>query len=65
VDRWAATQPASAWTTVEIRPGEKGPLLVEALKRRGSAKTDRRRVGPEEVLVVFRERQADGTFKTA
>jgi SRSO17 transposase len=63
VDRWAAAQPSSAWTTIEIRPGEKGPLIVEALKRRVSAKTDRRRAGPEEVLVVFREQQADGTFK--
>jgi SRSO17 transposase len=63
VDRWAAALPACAWTTIEIRPGEKGPLIVEALKRRVSAKTDRRRAGPEEIVVVFRERQADGTFK--
>lgn len=63
VERWAAAQPSSAWTTIEIRPGEKGPLIIEAMKRRVSAKTDRRRAGPEEVLVVFREKQADGTFK--
>lgn len=63
VDRWAAAQPASAWSTFEIRAGEKGPLLVETMKRRVSAKTDRRRVGPEELLVVFREQQADGSFK--
>ena len=63
MDRWAAAQPSSAWTTIEIRAGEKGPLLVEALKRRVSAKTDRRRAGPEEVLVVFREKQADGSCK--
>lgn len=63
VDRWAAAQPARAWTTIEIRPGEKGPLRVEAMQRRVAAKTDRRRAGPEEVLVVFREQQADGTFK--
>jgi hypothetical protein len=63
VDRWAAAQPASSWETIEIRPGAKGPLIVEALKRRVSAKTDRRRAGPEEVLVVFREKQADGSYK--
>jgi len=63
VDRWAAAQPSRAWTTIEIRPGAKGPLIVEAIKRRVSAKTDRRRTGPEEVLVVFREKLADGTFK--
>src|SRR5262249_59305213 len=32
-------------------------------KARAAAKTERRRTGPEEILVVFRERQADGTFK--
>lgn len=63
VDRWVAALPPSAWTTIEIRPGEKGPLLVEAIQRRVSAKTDRRRTGPEEVLVVFREKQEDGTVK--
>ena len=63
LDCWAAALPPSAWTTIEIRVGEKGPLVVEAVKRRVSAKTDRRRTGPEEVLVVFREKQADGTFK--
>lgn len=63
VDRWAAALPRSAWTTIDVRAGEKGPLIVQAVKRRVSAKTDRRRAGPEEVLIVFRERQADDTFK--
>lgn len=62
-DQWAAAQPANAWTTIEVRAGEKGPLIVETLKARVAAKTERRRTGPEEVLVAFRERQADGTFK--
>jgi SRSO17 transposase len=63
VDRWTAALPRTAWTTIEVRAGEKGPLIVEAVKRRVAAKTDRRRAGPEEVLVVFREKQQDGTFK--
>jgi len=63
VDRWAAALPASAWQTIEVRPGDKGPLVVEMMKRRVLAKTERRRVGPEEILVVTREHQADGTFK--
>ena len=63
VDRWAAALPASAWQTFEVRPGDKGPLVVQMLKRRVLAKTERRRVGPEEMLVVTREQQADGTFK--
>ena len=36
---------------------------MEALKTRVSAKTERRRAGPEEMLVVFREKQADGSWK--
>lgn len=63
VDRWCATLPADAWTTIEVRAGEKGPIVVEAVKARVQAKTDKRRTGPEETLVVIRERQADGTLK--
>jgi SRSO17 transposase len=63
VDRWCAALPASAWTTIEVRPGEKGPLTVELVKARVQAKTERRRPGPEETLVVVRERQQDGTVK--
>lgn len=63
VDRWTAALPANAWQTIEVRPGEKGPLAVQIVKRRVLAKTERRGVGPEEILVVIREQQADGTFK--
>lgn len=63
VDRWAAALPASAWQAIEVRPGEKGPLVAQLVKRRVLAKTERQRVGPEEILVVSREQQADGTFK--
>lgn len=62
-DRWCAAVPESAWTRIGVRPGEKGPLVVEAVQRRVTAKTDQRREGAEETLVVFRERQADGTCK--
>src|SRR5712692_6883477 len=62
-DKWAAALPTSSWTTVEVRPGEKGPLVVELGKARVRAKTDRRRSGPEETLVAVRERQPDGTTK--
>ena len=63
VDRWCAALPEEAWETIEVRPGEKGPLMVQIVKRRVLAKTERRRVGPEETLVVTREQQADGTVK--
>lgn len=63
VDRWCQALPASAWTTITVRDGARGPLVVEAVKARVQAKSDRRRNGPEEVLVVIREEQGDGTIK--
>jgi SRSO17 transposase len=44
------------WTRIEVRPGEKGPLVIEAAKFRTQTKRGRRN-GPEEILVIFRERQ--------
>jgi hypothetical protein len=63
VDRWCAALPDEAWTTLEVRDGEKGPLAVDVVKRRVQARTPTGGTGPEEVLVITRERQADGTFK--
>ena len=37
--------------------------MVQAVKTRVQAKTDRRRNGPLETLVVLREEQSDGTMK--
>jgi len=48
---------------VNVRDGARGPLVVEAVKTRVQAKTDRRRNGPEETLVILREMQDDGTVK--
>jgi SRSO17 transposase len=62
-DRWREALPENAWTTIEVRDGSRGPIAVQAVKARIRAKTDRRRVGPEEVLVVLREAQDDGTMK--
>jgi SRSO17 transposase len=63
VDQWAAALPEGAWATVDVRDGEKGPLLAQVVKARVQARTDRRRAGPEEYAVVVRERQADGAWK--
>jgi SRSO17 transposase len=63
VDRWCASQPEANWTAIEVRDGEKGPLIIEAIKRRVQARTETSGTGPDEVLFVTRERQADGTFK--
>ena len=37
--------------------------MIEAVKRRVQARTERRGTGPEELLFVTRERQADHSFK--
>jgi len=62
-DRWCAALPEEAWTPIEVRKGAKGPLIIQGAKTPVQAKTDRRRNGPQETLVVFREQQADGTVK--
>lgn len=33
-DKWRASLPESAWTKIEVRDGEKGPLVVEITTRR-------------------------------
>jgi len=63
LDRWRASLPESAWTRVDVRDGEKGPLVVEVAKRRVQARTETGGTGPEELTFVTRERLADGTFK--
>ena len=34
VDDWCSMLPEGAWTTIDVRDGEKGPLVIEAVKRR-------------------------------
>lgn len=63
VDRWRASLPESAWETIEIRDGEKGPLLVQGVKTVVEAKTQGKPSGVVEFLVAIRERQGDGTWK--
>jgi SRSO17 transposase len=63
VNDWCSMLPDAAWTTIDVRDGEKGPLVIEAVKRRVQARTDTRGTGPEEMLFVTRERQADQTYK--
>jgi len=63
VNTWCATLPENAWTKIDVRDGEKGPLVIEVVKRRVQARTERRGTGPEELLFVSRERQSDNTFK--
>ena len=59
VDSWVASLPKRAWTTVDVRDGSKGPLLIETVKRRVVGRNHRRQEGHEEVLVVIRYRDRE------
>ena len=63
LDNWCRALPESRWMTIDVRDGQKGPLVVEVVKRRVQARTETGGTGPEELLFVTRGRQADGTFK--
>jgi SRSO17 transposase len=63
VDRWCAGVAESAWQTIAVRDGEKGPLITQAVRRLVQARTESKGSDVAEFLVVFRERQEDGTWK--
>jgi SRSO17 transposase len=64
LDRRRAAFAEGDWTAIGVRDGEKGPLVVEASKRRVQARTATGDAGPEELLFVTRELQADKTYKS-
>jgi SRSO17 transposase len=55
VDRWREKLGRNAWTQVDVRDGEKGPLIVDVATCRVMAR-EGGRIGCEEVLVVIRRR---------
>ncbi len=59
VDKWLAAQPDTAWTKLDVRDGAKGPLVIEILKRRVAARTDKQQQAPDEVLVAIHYRDRD------
>jgi SRSO17 transposase len=63
VDRWCAGLAEEVWKTIEVRDGEKGPLVTQAVRRLVQARTEGKPSAVAEFLVVFRERQEDGTWK--
>lgn len=63
VDHWCASVAETAWQTIEVRAGEKGPITVQAVWTLVQARTAGRVSDVAEVVVVFRERQGDGTWK--
>ncbi len=56
---WSQSLAVEAWQRIDVRDGSKGPLVVEALKRRVVSRTHRRQQGDEEMLVVMRYRDRD------
>ena len=63
VDRWCAAVAEEAWQTIEVRDGEKGPVVTQAVRKLVQARTEGKPAAVAEFLVVFRERQEDGTWK--
>ena len=62
-DKWRQSLSESAWTRIEVRDGDKGPLVVEVTTCRAQAKADGKRVGPEELFVVIRSCDESGVVK--
>ena len=59
VAAWSQALDDPAWARIDVRDGSKGPLVVEAVKRRGVSRTPRRQQGDQETLVVLRDRDRD------
>src|SRR6266436_2571435 len=59
VEAWSQSLGEEAWHRIDVRDGSKGPLVVEAVKRRMMSRTHRRQPGDEELLVVIRYRDRD------
>jgi SRSO17 transposase len=55
VDKWVHTLSDKDWVRIDVRDGEKGPLVLEIVKRRVVARTEHsREKSTEEILVVTR-----------
>ena len=60
---WSKSLPQGAWRRIEVGDGERGPQFVELVATRVVARTDRGRIGPEELLVVIRGLDENGVTK--
>src|SRR5215471_8603843 len=59
VTQWRPALPPHAWRRLTVRDGEKGPVEIEMVTRRVQTRLERKRLGPEEWLVVTRRPLAD------
>jgi SRSO17 transposase len=62
IERWCRALSAKDWREVEVRDTEKGPLTVAIVTRRVVTMLEEK-VGDEEVLVVVRWTEEDGTVR--
>ena len=63
VDKWRDALPKNAWTRIDVRDGEKGPLEVEVATCRVQAKISQRAMQYEETLVIIRTLDEEGVTK--
>lgn len=63
VDQWRDALPQNAWTRINVRDGEKGPLDVEVATCRVRTKSDRRIMKYDEMLVIVRSRDGQRATK--
>jgi SRSO17 transposase len=63
VDRWRDDLNAEAWTRINVRDGDKGPLQVEVASGRVRTKINRRIMKHDEVLVIVRSLDDEGATK--
>ena len=64
VRHWGEAQPSDAWSRINVRSGEKGPLILELMTTRVLARAYRsRQDAGEELLIVTRYRDSAGKFK--
>lgn len=63
VDTWRDALPKNAWTRVDVRDGEKGPLQVDLVSCRVQAKIGRRCMKYEETLAIIRTLDEHGVTK--
>ena len=59
VSAWRTSLEPDGWTRFTVRDGEKGPVGIEMVKRRVQTRLERKRMGPEEWLVVTRRLLSD------
>jgi SRSO17 transposase len=60
---WRQALAEEDWQTIEVRDGEKGPLVTQVAWTLVQAKTEGKVSDVAESLLVFREEQSDGRFK--